>query len=75
MQYFTEDFVNFFKELEQNNHKEWFHANKKRYDLSIKKPFEVFVDRMIQEIQKYDPTLEIEAKDCILRINKDIRFF
>ncbi|WP_299185873.1 DUF2461 domain-containing protein [uncultured Aquimarina sp.] len=74
MQYFTEDFVNFFKELEQNNHKEWFHANKKRYELSIKKPFEVFVDRMIQEIQKYDPTLKIEAKDCILRINKDIRF-
>ncbi|WP_299433472.1 DUF2461 domain-containing protein [uncultured Aquimarina sp.] len=74
MQYFTDDFIDFFEELSKNNHKEWFHANKKRYEASVKKPFEVFIGKMIQEIQKYDPKLEIEPKDCILRINKDIRF-
>ncbi|WP_299610843.1 DUF2461 domain-containing protein [uncultured Aquimarina sp.] len=74
MQYFTQDFVEFFKELEFNNHKEWFHANKKRYEASVKRPFEIFVGKMIQEIQKYDPTLQIDAKECILRINRDIRF-
>lgn len=74
MQYFTQDFVEFFKELEFNNHKEWFHANKKRYEASVKRPFEIFVGKMIQEIQKYDSTLQIEAKDCVLRINRDIRF-
>ncbi|MBW1294121.1 DUF2461 domain-containing protein [Aquimarina litoralis] len=74
MPYFTHDFVTFFEELEQNNHKEWFHANKKRYEQSVKKPFEIFVSRMIQEIQKFDAALQIEPKDCILRINRDIRF-
>ena len=74
MQYFTEDFVAFFKDLGKNNHKEWFHENKKRYETSIKKPFETFVGAIITEIQKQDPALQIEPKDCILRINKDIRF-
>lgn len=74
MQYFTEDFIDFFKELAVNNHKEWFHTHKKRYENSVKQPFEVFVGKMIEEIQKYDDHLEITAKDCILRINRDIRF-
>ncbi len=74
MQYFTEDFNAFFKELASNNHKEWFHANKKRYETSIKNPFTIFLGIMIKEIQKYDADLHIEPKDCILRINRDIRF-
>ncbi|WP_298542143.1 DUF2461 domain-containing protein [uncultured Aquimarina sp.] len=74
MQYFTNDFVDFFEELSENNHKEWFHAHKKRYEASIKIPFEIFIGKMIQEIQKYDPKLEIMPKDCILRIHNDIRF-
>ncbi len=74
MQYFTEDFINFFKELAANNHKEWFHENKKRYESSVKRPFTVFVGKMIEEIQKVDADLMIEPKDCILRINRDIRF-
>jgi uncharacterized protein (TIGR02453 family) len=74
MKYFTSDFVEFFKDLAKNNHKEWFHQNKKRYELSVKNPFTLFLNDLITEIKKYDTTLEIEPKDCILRINKDIRF-
>ena len=74
MQYFTQDFIDFFKELSRNNHKDWFHQNKKRYEASVKQPFTTFVGKMIEEIQKYDPNLAIEPKDCILRINRDIRF-
>ncbi|KAA1247683.1 DUF2461 domain-containing protein [Aquimarina sp. RZ0] len=74
MQYFTEDFVLFFKELSQNNHKDWFHQHKKRYENSVKKPFTSFITKMIEEIQRYDASVQVDAKDCILRINKDIRF-
>jgi uncharacterized protein (TIGR02453 family) len=74
MHYFTEDFVAFFKELAKNNHKDWFHENKKRYEISIKKPFEAFVGEMIREIQQLEPNLQVEPKDCVLRINRDIRF-
>ncbi|WP_271782402.1 DUF2461 domain-containing protein [Aquimarina algiphila] len=74
MHYFTEDFVAFFKDLAKNNHKDWFHENKKRYEASIKKPFEVFVGKLIEEIQQYDTNIVIQPKDCMLRINRDIRF-
>lgn len=74
MQYFTKDFLDFFKELSKNNHKEWFHANKKRYLSSVKEPFELFITDLIIEVQKYDKTLIAEPKRCIARINRDIRF-
>ncbi|WP_142784141.1 DUF2461 domain-containing protein [Changchengzhania lutea] len=74
MSYFKNDFFTFFEELEKNNNKEWFHANKSRYNQFVKIPFENFTSEFIFEIQNRDATLKIEAKECILRINKDIRF-
>lgn len=74
MKYFTTEFINFFKELESNNNTDWFHANKKRYEADVKKPFTQFISDFIDEIRKHDPGLNKEAKDCILRINRDIRF-
>lgn len=74
MSYFKTDFISFFKDLSQNNHKEWFHASKSRYEKSVKQPFGKFIGELIGEIQQYDPGLQTEASDCILRINKDIRF-
>jgi uncharacterized protein (TIGR02453 family) len=74
MKYFTPDFTEFFKDLAQNNNKDWFHENKRRYETSVKNPFNYFLTDLITEIQKFDTDLNIEPKDCILRINKDIRF-
>ncbi len=74
MQYFTKDFISFFKELEKNNHRDWFQANKKRYEESVKKPFAAFVGEVIQAMHKDEKDLNVEAKDCIFRINRDIRF-
>ncbi|MEZ5038643.1 MAG: DUF2461 domain-containing protein [Saprospiraceae bacterium] len=74
MTFFTEDFNAFFKDLAKNNHKEWFNAHKKRYEMSVKLPFEAFISEMLRRIQKEDPRVNIEAKEAILRINRDIRF-
>lgn len=74
MQYFTPAFVTFFKELGANNNKEWFDANRKRYEKEVKKPFERFVGDLIAEMRKNEPELLCEPKDCIFRINRDIRF-
>ncbi len=74
MQYFTKDFLDFFKELSANNHKDWFHENKKRYVRSIKDPFLKFLQDLFDEIRKHDSKFKVEAKDCIARINRDIRF-
>ncbi len=74
MQYFTKDYIEFFKDLSKNNNKEWFHANKKRYENSVKKPFVAFVSDLITEVQKIDAEVNLEPKKCISRINRDIRF-
>ena len=74
MKYFTSDFVEFFKDLAKNNHKDWFHENKKRYETSVKNPFTSFLENLITEIQKFDKELNVEPKDCVLRINRDVRF-
>lgn len=75
MSFFTQEFLDFFIELAPNNNKDWFDVNRKRYENFVKKPFSDFVTHLIQEVAKTDPAFkEIEAKDCIFRINKDIRF-
>ncbi|MDN5203838.1 DUF2461 domain-containing protein [Fulvivirgaceae bacterium BMA10] len=74
MTHFNPDFIDFFVELERNNNKAWFDENRKRYESSVKEPFAKFVDQLISAIQKYDPSIQISAKEAILRINRDIRF-
>ncbi|HET8858590.1 DUF2461 domain-containing protein [Marivirga sp.] len=74
MTYFSSDFVKFFEELEENNHKEWFDENRKRYEKEIKNPFKAFITDLILAIQKFDPEIMIKPKDAIFRINRDIRF-
>ncbi len=74
MAWFDRDFNQFFKDLAKNNNKEWFDANRKRYEGSVKKPFEAFVREAIARIAKHDKSVAIEPKEAIFRINKDIRF-
>ncbi len=72
--YFTKDYLDFFKELAANNHKDWFDENRKRYEKSVKEPFKAFITDLIAEIKTLDSSINIEAKDAIFRINRDIRF-
>jgi uncharacterized protein (TIGR02453 family) len=71
---FNSEFLKFFKELEQNNNKEWFHNHKKVYEEYVKIPFKNLLDEMILRIHGEDPDLDIESKSAIFRINRDIRF-
>lgn len=75
MAFFEKDFIRFFKELAPNNNKDWFDDNRSRYEQVIREPFKNFVQHMINLIgQKYPEFVGLEAKDCIFRINRDIRF-
>jgi uncharacterized protein (TIGR02453 family) len=66
--------LKFLGELKKNNSKEWFDANRKIYE-SLRKDWIVLVDEIIAGIAAFDPGFAtIKAKDCIFRINKDIRF-
>ena len=75
MIYFDKDFIAFFRELEKNNNKQWFDANRQRYEKSVKKPFEKFVTDLIEVYRaEFDHKLNINPRQAIFRINRDIRF-
>ena len=66
--------LQFLKELKINNNREWFAENKAWYE-SVKKDFEQLSKDLIVEISKFDEEIKhVEAKDCVFRIYKDIRF-
>ena len=66
--------IKFLKDLKKNNNKEWFDANRKMYE-AAKKDFENLVQTVIEIYCKKDNELtSLKAKDCMFRINRDIRF-
>jgi uncharacterized protein (TIGR02453 family) len=75
MAFFTADFLEFFIELAPNNNKDWFDLNRKRYESSVREPFRHFVQHLIDTLALTQPEFKgLEAKDCVFRINRDIRF-
>jgi len=74
MAWFTSDFNKFFIDLAPNNNKEWFDANRKRYESNVKEPFEGFVAEVIKRVAKVDPKVAITPREAIFRINRDVRF-
>ncbi len=70
----SNDTFKFLKDLAKNNNKEWFTANKKRYE-TAKADFEAFVTDMVKNMAKFDPPIgNLEPKKCIFRIYRDTRF-
>lgn len=70
----TSDFLQFLYDLSQNNNRDWFEKNKKRYEASVKKPFEETVAAVIERIRAFEPDFAAAPKDCIFRIYRDTRF-
>jgi uncharacterized protein (TIGR02453 family) len=60
--------------LSHNNNRDWFIKNKPAY-LDAKENFESMIQEIINRITQFDPILKgLEVKNCIYRINRDIRF-
>ncbi len=66
--------LTFLKNLKQNNNKIWFDENREKY-ISAKNNFEDFVNELLHKMISFDADLkELVAKNCMFRINRDIRF-
>lgn len=66
--------VKFLKDLQKNNNKPWFDANRKAYE-AAKADFAAFIQKVIDLHGKKDPAIKnLVAKDCMFRINRDVRF-
>ena len=70
----NKEILQFLRELIAHNNREWFHDNKKRFDL-LRKGYEEEVQILIDRIALFDKDVAgMEAKDCLFRIYRDIRF-
>lgn len=66
--------IRFLYDLSRHNDRLWFAENRSRYE-SARENFSAFVQAVIDEIVRFDPIFRgLEAKSCIFRINRDIRF-
>ncbi len=65
----------FLKALVENNNREWFQANKERYEAARQNVIE-FTDELLKFMHKIDPAIDeaLEGKKCVMRIYRDIRF-
>lgn len=69
-----ESTLSFLSDLRVNNDREWFAANRKRYEDS-RENFYSFVQALINSIGTFDPSIRgLEVSNCTYRINRDIRF-
>ncbi len=66
--------IPFLTKLSANNNREWFEKHKDEY-LQAKVEMEILVQKIIEKISEFDPSIAgQEAKKCVFRIYKDVRF-
>ena len=66
--------IKFLNNLKKNNNKTWFEKNRKVYE-EAKADFAKFIQAVIDQHGKKDTSIKsLVAKDCLFRINRDVRF-
>ena len=65
--------LDFLRLLKDNNNRDWFAANRPQYE-TAKKEFELLIAQLLEGVAKYENLPNTTAKDCIFRINRDVRF-
>lgn len=69
------DTFQFLKQLSGNNNREWFIEHKKQHDFAREDVLQ-FVSEIIRGLSEIDNQIpaDLNAKDCVMRIYRDIRF-
>jgi uncharacterized protein (TIGR02453 family) len=74
---FPADAFQFLAELALNNEREWFEANKDRYEQSVREPALAFIRAMRPKLAKIAPhflCVDKKAGGSLMRIHRDVRF-
>ncbi len=66
--------LDYLKELEKHNDREWYHAHKEEYKEANAR-FETLVQELILQIRKFDDSIQFrEAKELTFKLMRDTRF-
>lgn len=71
---FTPKTFQFFKDLKENNYKEWFDAHKDVYEKELLNPLKALVTTLSPAMYNIDQSFELRPHRCLSRIYRDIRF-
>lgn len=66
--------LQFLRQLEKNNNREWFQAHKDDYESYVKAPMHEFVVAIGEDLEKFASGFQTDPKKAIYRIYRDIRF-
>jgi uncharacterized protein (TIGR02453 family) len=74
---FTKDAFQFLAELALNNEREWFEANKARYEQSVREPALALIRSMkpkLAEVSSHFMAIDKKVGGSLMRIHRDVRF-
>ena len=74
---FTKELFAFLDELRDNNSREWFDANRDRYEQHVREPALDFITAFAPRLEQISPRFEADARrsgGSLFRINRDTRF-
>jgi len=75
---FDREFFGFLRELEANNNRPWFEANRGRYERAVRVPVLGFIRAMAPRLERISPYIVAQASQgpggSMMRIHRDTRF-
>ncbi len=74
---FSPSLFSFLRDLEANNDREWFAANKHRYERSVREPGIQFIQDFAPHLTRISPHFVADARPSggsMFRIYRDVRF-
>jgi uncharacterized protein (TIGR02453 family) len=75
--YITPELFTFFRELKENNNRDWFQANKTRYESQVREPLLQFITDFGLRLAEISPHYVADARKSggsLFRIHRDVRF-
>jgi uncharacterized protein (TIGR02453 family) len=75
--HFSDALFAFLSELKENNDKEWFAANKARYEADVREPMLAFIGDFADPLEKISPHFVADPRKqggSMFRIHRDVRF-
>ena len=75
--HFTRELFRFFLDLEMNNKREWFQANRQRYEEHVKEPALRFITEFGPHLRRISPHFRADPRPVggsLFRIHRDVRF-
>lgn len=74
---FTPDLIQFLGDLSLNNDRDWFAANKQRYEQHVREPALAFIRAVgpkLSKISKHVTAIDKKVGGSLMRVHRDVRF-